>query len=243
VIDDDCKADNVLIVTAAMEQRSLKLRLITPLALLVLASAWPAAAWPPTSTLPKEQHRILLCSVSDTLQAKDCRSPYPQVGGDANTLIKAESDAPDYLAGAHPGESVLVMVRRSMAAPLDEANPGRAVAPASPGTPVTDPDWNLAPSRDDTSGYFPERALRLHMSGSALAQCTIGVHGDLLGCWVVVEHPPGTGFGEGVLTLSTLLQMKPLTKAGAQATGRPCIIRAGFDTEAARVILSVVAKP
>jgi len=212
----------------------LKLRFFSLCTLLVFGSVWPAAARAPASTLLKEQDEILFCSVSDTLMANNC-SPSPGLPASAPTkrtdaFIQAESNAPDYLVGATPGEHVLVMIRRSLASPLDDANPGRAVVSASiASAPIVDPVWAVMPRQDDIDGYFPDRPARTAISGSATARCTVGPKGDLLGCWIANENPSEMGFGYAALKLSTSIQMKSETKDGVQTVGRPYAFHAAFD--------------
>lgn len=221
------------------------LRSIGVLTLMSMCASSAQARFPLTGTLPKEQKIFLLCRVDDMLMAKDCG---PQSGSSAASarfsqrtlaFIQVETAAPDYLVGATPGTQVLVMVRRSTASPLDEANPGRAAAPASPAPmPVTNPDWGTMPNAGDLSGYFPELAERLAVSGNATARCTVGPRGDLLGCWVAAENPLGMGFGFAVLDLSTFLQMKPTDKAGSPTVGRAYALQAAFNPRTAKITLS-----
>ncbi len=182
--------------------------------------------------------------------AKDCQPQFPMPVASADkrmeafiqrtqAFIQVEAAAPDYLIGAAPGAQVLVMVRRSMAAPIDGANPGRATAPSAPSpTSVITPDWSGMPSHSDINGYFPDRALRMAISGDAKVRCTVGPKGDLLGCWVAAESPSGMGFGSQALELSTFVQMKPTAQDGSPTAGRAYILKASFDARTANITLS-----
>lgn len=210
---------------------------------LALLGAQPAqAGYPLGGGLPKEQDIILSCSVDDAHLAKDCVSPVGPPGGALSkrelAFIQVEAAAPDYLVGATPGYRVLVMIRRSTAAPLDGANPGRAVAPtSSTPAPITDPDWALKPKSADMNGYFPERAQRMGVSGDATARCTLGPSGDLLGCWLMNQEPSDMSFGFALLRLSVLFQMKPMTKDGSPAAGRTYDLNARFDARSTNITL------
>jgi len=214
------------------------------LALLTALSALaaPALAWtPPKPTLPNERHIILFCTVSDSLTATDCRPRpgKPASAGDTLTqaFIAEETDHPDYLAGAKPGAGVWVMVRRSVKAPLDDLNPGRAQPPvpaAPPPAPIHAPDWRIMPSAETLAGYYPDYAARNAISGAATAQCTVGPSGDLLGCWLASETPPDAFLGTTTLTLTTLVQLKPTTKDGSPTAGGVCAFRAGFAVDVKR---------
>jgi hypothetical protein len=225
----------------------MKAEVIGAASLLVLAAT---ASWaypgPLHATLPKEQDMVLSCGVDDALMVKDCAPQFPLPALAPSALVKRtqafielEKAIPEHLAGATPGSRVLVMIRRSLAAPLDEANPGRAVAPASPSTPpVVGPLWSVMPSSGDMSGYFPDRALRTATSGTATARCTVGPKGDLLGCWVAAEAPAEMGFAPAILKLSTFLQMKPEAKDGSATAGRAYAIQAAFDARTGKITLS-----
>jgi TonB family protein len=203
------------------------------ISLAALGASPAEARYPLTGTLPKEQNIILSCTVSDALTAKDC-SPQPGTVASQRTqaFIQVETGAPDYLIGATPGARVLVMIRRSTAAPLDNTNPGRALPPPTLALPpVVAPDWGTMPNRSDLEGYFPERAARTGVSGNATVRCTVSPSGDLLGCWVASENPSDMGFGRSTLKLSTFVQMKPAAKDGSPTVGRAYALQAAFDVD------------
>ena len=208
------------------------------LALVALSASPATARYPLSGTLTKEADIVLVCTVSDTLMAKDCEPPpWPPVQSDADrkraqAFIQVETIDADYLAGATPGARVLVMIRRSTAAALDGVNPGRALAPPSPApAAVTAPDWRVMPSAGDMVGYYPDREQRNGLTGSAAARCSVGAGGDLLGCWIVAGDHPDLGFGWVTLELSTLVQMKPAAKDGLPTVGRPYVLQAAFDLD------------
>jgi len=212
-------------------------------ALIALGAPSVAASYPLPDTLPKGEKIMLFCSVSDTLTAKDCQ---PGAGMAAASLdkrtsafIQLETEAPDYLAGATPGAKVWVMIRRALTALLDATNPGRAAAPASPAPlALTDPDWRAMPRGRDIAGYFPERAQRLAISGTATVRCTVGAGGDLVGCWVAAQTPSDQDFGVALLKLSTVVQLKPTARDGSPAMGRPYALQGDFDARAVKITLS-----
>jgi hypothetical protein len=211
---------------------------------LATAAASPAtAAFPSTSTLPEEQHAILLCTVSDLRAAQDCGPPPGRVADPrTQAFIQIEKESPDYVVEAFPGTQVLMMIRRSAAAALDNANPGRAPPSLKPAPPSVDaPDWAIMPSPAQLVGYFPASALRNGVSGTATVECTVGVKGDLLGCWVDTENPGDMDFGVAALELSTLVQMMPAARDGSPTAGRSYDLQAVFaidpSTHVAQVTL------
>jgi hypothetical protein len=221
------------------------LGLVGALALVALAASPATAGYPLVGTLAKEENIVLVCTVSDALTATECKPPpWPPVQSvaaskRAQAFIQEEAINPDYLAGATPGARVLVMIRRSTAAVLDGANPGRALAPPSPAlAAVTAPDWRVMPSAGKMAGYYPDREHRNGLSGNAAAQCTVGAGGDLLGCWILAGDHPDFGFGWVTLQLSTNVQMNPATKDGLPTVGRPYVLQAAFKAQSMKVTLS-----
>jgi len=217
------------------------------LSAVVLASAFSAKAeYPLPGTLPNEENIIMTCSVDSALMAKDCSSrpgaPAAPLTKRENAFIQVETSAPDFLTGATPGALVQVMIRRSTSSTLDASNPGRAVMPASPMPPITDPDLATVPSPASTGGYFPDRALRMNFSGDATVRCTVGDKGDLLGCWVVNGHPAARDFGFAALHLSTLVKLRPTMKDGSPTAGRSCDLHAAFDVRSGQIALSIQAR-
>jgi len=217
--------------------------ILRSIGLLVLAAmgASPASAGyyvPPT--LRPEKRLVLLCTVSEALTAKDCGPqqdmPRPDDGG-LKDFLALEAQDPDYLAGATPGARVLVMVRRSLSAPIDGANPGRAPLPTSPAIgPIMEPDWAIMPPARAFDGYVPDRLMRMGASGSVTARCTVGARGDLLGCWIAAENPSDMGLGWSTLMLSTFVKMKPIAKDGSPTAGRTYVLQANFNALAEPVI-------
>src|SRR5579875_3481227 len=61
------------------------------------------------------------------------------------------------------------------------------------------PDERARPSSAvgtaDIQYFYPERAMRLGVSGEASVRCRVQNDGSLIDCAVVSETPPGFGFG------------------------------------------------
>jgi TonB family protein len=95
--------------------------------------------------------------------------------------------------------------------------------PAPPPPPahaavISNPDWIRIPSGDDVNRYYPDRATRFNMAGSAKMSCVVTASGTLSDCSVVSETPEGYGFGDAALKMAKLFKMKPSTRDG-QAVG------------------------
>jgi protein TonB len=84
---------------------------------------------------------------------------------------------------------------------------------------ITSPDWAKRPDAEALSRYYPERASRMGVSGSATISCTVTAQGTLTDCSVLSEDPPDGGFGEATLKVSKLFRMRPQTKDGAPVAG------------------------
>jgi protein TonB len=84
---------------------------------------------------------------------------------------------------------------------------------------ITQPDWARKPNAEDMSKYYPERASRMQIEGSATISCTVSARGTLESCSVTAETPSEAGFGDATLKLSKLFKMRPLSKDGAPVDG------------------------
>lgn len=67
--------------------------------------------------------------------------------------------------------------------------------------------------------YYPDRAQRMSIEGSATISCTVNARGTLDSCSVTTETPAEAGFGEAAMKLSKLFKMRPQTKDGAPVDG------------------------
>jgi TonB family protein len=84
---------------------------------------------------------------------------------------------------------------------------------------ITQPDWMRRPSAEDLARYYPDRASRMSIEGTAIISCSVDGRGLLEDCSVVSENPPEAGFGDATLKASKLFRMRPLTKDGASVEG------------------------
>jgi len=74
--------------------------------------------------------------------------------------------------------------------------------------------WKAKPDGMDLQRFYPERAQRRNVSGSARIECGLSAEGVLHDCRVLSETPPGMGFGDAALKTTVLFQMAPATHDG-----------------------------
>lgn len=70
------------------------------------------------------------------------------------------------------------------------------------GTSTYRPDWLRKPTADQMAEYYPERAQKDEVGGSAVIRCKVGIAGRLNNCEAIKETPEGYGFGQAAVRLS-----------------------------------------
>jgi TonB family protein len=101
--------------------------------------------------------------------------------------------------------------------------------PAAPPGPIvhssviTSIDWIKQPSALDMANYYPNRAQRMGIEGSARIECLVTPDGLASNCDILVEQPTDQGFGPAALKLSRLFRFRPETRDGMPVSGRVII--------------------
>jgi protein TonB len=107
------------------------------------------------------------------------------------------------------------------------ATPTPAPAPPRPSM-ITNPDWLSRPSADDVARYYPDRALRMGLSGRATLLCKVAASGAVQNCVVTVESPADEGFGAASLKVARLFVMRPKLRDGQAVDGAQVVIPMRF---------------
>ena len=96
---------------------------------------------------------------------------------------------------------------------------------------ISNPHWLRQPTGDDFADVYPQRALIAGKSGAVLIDCSVAASGDLVGCRVAEEAPPGWGFGAAALTLIKRFRLVPREEDGRPVGGAVVRIpiRFGFN--------------
>ena len=96
-------------------------------------------------------------------------------------------------------------------------NPGRGPLPVALGphfSVTTRPDWKTPPTTSEIKAYYPGAAAKHRLRGSAILRCRINVFGSAVDCSIDSEDPPGAGFGEAALRMSSIFRMRAATRDG-----------------------------
>lgn len=75
------------------------------------------------------------------------------------------------------------------------------------------------PDPDEIARYYPERAERTGVTGSATVLCSVDTRGTLSICDLVSETPTGEGFGQAALMVANFARATPATIDGTPTDG------------------------
>jgi protein TonB len=91
----------------------------------------------------------------------------------------------------------------------------------TPPTPrrITNPTWITRPDPRVLSDLYPDRALRLRISGAATLNCIVAINGTVGRCTVSGETPADYGFAAAALKAAGYFKMRPRTEDGQAVDG------------------------
>lgn len=103
---------------------------------------------------------------------------------------------------------------RSYQAPPDVRR-GNLPAARSPGGSSSQLDsdvrWIRRPDGRDVVRYYPDRAARLGIRGTATMHCSVTASGYLENCTIASESPAGHDFGNALVRMHRLFRAEPMT--------------------------------
>ncbi|HLZ82336.1 MAG TPA: hypothetical protein VKQ54_02140 [Caulobacteraceae bacterium] len=101
---------------------------------------------------------------------------------------------------------------------------------------LIDAGWAVMPI-GQLAGYWPDRALRMELSGKATAACSLTAEGVLVGCWIASVEPKDQGFELATLKMTTALKTKRFTRTGESVEGGTYMLVSHFDVSGCRFTL------
>ena len=89
--------------------------------------------------------------------------------------------------------------------------------------------WASRPTPEDMARYYPDRAARMEVSGTAVLSCLLNDMGRPASCTVIEENPADYGFGDAALKLSRFFRATKFTPEGEPVGGTTAVLPVVFQ--------------
>ena len=114
----------------------------------------------------------------------------------------------------------ITMAAMAAAAAVQMSAAGAVAASDLPPLTLAEVDFHSMPKAQSGAQFYPAEALKARVDGHATVVCTVQGSGDLAGCAITEETPPGYGFGAKVLETAQSIRVYGLSRYGATTRGR-----------------------